>query len=73
MNEVPEGTLPRSDPPPPLPPKIGDESDIPSPVSLPPKPPRHGGGSKRAPPSVPAPYNENTGTAPPLRPPKSHG
>ena len=75
MNEVPEGTIPRNEPPPPLPPKVadfGDELDAPPPSSLPPKPPRHGGGSKRAPVPVPATHRENIEPLP-TRPPKPHG
>ena len=78
MNEVPEGTLPRNEPPPPLPPKIadfGDEPDLLPPTDLlPPKPPPHrGASSMRAPPPIPPAYRDNNGAVlPPSRPPKSN-
>ena len=78
MNEVPEGTLPRNEPPPPLPPKIADFDDGPDllPLTdLPPKPPLHrgAGSSMRAPPPIPPPYHDNgEAVLPPSRPPKSN-
>ena len=78
MNEIPEGTLPRNEPPPPLPPKIADFDDgpdvLPS-ADLPPRPPPHRGGrsSVRAPPPIPPAYHGNVDAMlPPSRPPKSH-
>ena len=80
MNEIPEGTLPRSEPPPPLPPKIADFDDNgpdapPLASDFPPKPPPHRdtkGLCVRAPPPLP-PYHENSRSVlPPNIPPKSY-